>query len=79
MVNYPELKLNDNNKNYVNLLIKKLEEIDDLYNQNYAVLEKIDSKKKQLNKEEETIQFELSGLHGAQTVLKQLIEEAKDS
>lgn len=77
--NYPELKLNTEDNDYVKLLERKLQEISDLYDQNYAVLEQIEAKRKQLNKEEETIQFELSGINGAKVVLRQLIEEAKDS
>ena len=42
-------------------------------------LNSIAVKKQELNKEEEAVKYELSGLHGAKVVLEQLIEEAKDS
>jgi hypothetical protein len=77
----PELKLivkNDEDK-HVEILEAKLQEIQDLFDAHQQVLVEITRKREQLNKEEETVQFELSGLHGAITVINQLIEEAKDS
>jgi len=38
-------------------------------------LDSVVRQKEELNKREETIQYELSGLHGARVVLDQLINE----
>ena len=42
-------------------------------------LNEITSEKRELNKREETVKYELSGLHGPKVVLEQLIEEAQNS
>tara|TARA_R100000152_G_C6758009_1_gene181866 strand:- start:942 stop:1193 length:252 start_codon:yes stop_codon:yes gene_type:complete len=77
--NSPELNLlktySDNS--YVDIIEKKYKEIENMFNAHMEVLEQISIKREKLNKDEETVQYELSGLHGAKTVLEQLIEEAK--
>jgi len=42
-------------------------------------LVELNNKKNEINKQEESIQYELSGINGAKVVLQQILEEAKDS
>jgi hypothetical protein len=77
----PQLKIEekDDDVKYIETLEEKLKEVQDLFDTHMQVLHQINDKRTQLNNEEQTVQFELSGLHGAITVINQLIEEAKDS
>jgi len=56
------------------LLLKKVE-IDEMFAKQSNELNGVVRQKEELNKREETIQYELSGLHGARVVLDQLINE----
>ena len=82
----PKLNINDNKEDevpkvepHLSILQKKLIEIEDMFEEQNETLNSIAIKKQELNKEEEAVKYELSGLHGAKVVLEQLIEEAKDS
>tara|TARA_B000000532_G_C18499649_1_gene248260 strand:- start:42 stop:299 length:258 start_codon:yes stop_codon:yes gene_type:complete len=72
----PGLKIETELK-YEEILQDKLDSIEDLFNLNTRRLDEVSFKRNELNKQEEEIQFELSGLNGARTVLQELIEEAK--
>ena len=68
----------DKDKEKITLsLFSKQKELKNLYNSSIIQLNEIESRRNQLNKEEESLQFELSGLHGALKVIAELIEEAK--
>ena len=53
----------------------KKKEIDEMFEEQSEKLESIALQKEELNKREESVQYELSGLHGARVVLDQLINE----
>ena len=72
----PGLKIETELK-YEEILQDKLDSIEDLFNLNTRRLDEVSFKRNELNKQEEEIQFELSGLNGARSVLQELIEEAK--
>tara|TARA_Y100000401_G_scaffold110032_1_gene106856 strand:+ start:216 stop:506 length:291 start_codon:yes stop_codon:yes gene_type:complete len=82
----PELNIDDKKEDeapevesHLSILQKKLIEIEEMFEEQNESLNSIAVKKQELNKEEEAVKYELSGLHGAKVVLEQLIEEAKDS
>ena len=82
----PELQVDDVEDNeapkketHISILEKKLVEIEEMFIEQNTKLNEITSEKRELNKREETVKFELSGLHGAKVVLEQLIEEAQNS
>jgi len=62
-------------KEFVDRLLLKKVEIDEMFAKQSEDLDSIVRQKEELNKREETIQYELSGLHGARVVLDQLINE----
>ena len=64
-------------ENFSLSLFTKQDELKSLYNSSMTKMKEIESRRNQLNKEEESLQFELSGLHGALKVIDELIEEAK--
>jgi hypothetical protein len=79
----PKLRLveDDNviNENAVfeKMLNKKLKEVSDLFDSYVNVLKEINLKREELNKQEETVQIELSGLNGAKVVINQLLLDLK--
>ena len=73
----PKLMINEEKENFSLSLFTKLYELKSLYNSSMTKMKEIESRRNQLNKEEESLQFELSGLHGALKVIDELIEEAK--
>jgi len=60
-------------------LENKLQELDELHEANLRFLKELHNRKNEINKQEETIQYELSGINGAKVVLKQILEDAQDS
>jgi hypothetical protein len=62
-------------KEFVDRLLLKKVEIDEMFAKQSNELNGVVRQKEELNKREETIQYELSGLHGARVVLDQLINE----
>ena len=73
----PKLMINKDIENITLSLFAKQKELKNLYNSSIVKLNEIENRRNQLNKEEESLQFELSGLHGALKVIDELIEEAK--
>ena len=73
----PKLMINKDKENITLSLFAKQKELKNLYNSSIVKLNEIENRRNQLNKEEESLQFELSGLHGALKVIDELIEEAK--
>ncbi len=63
------------NKDFLDILLFKKKEIDDMFTEQSKELDGINRQKEELNKREENVQYELSGLHGARVVLDQLINE----
>ena len=63
------------NNELIEILVYKKNEIDDLFLESSEELDRIGRKKDELNKLEENVRYELSGLHGARTVLDQLIND----
>jgi len=63
------------NNELIEILVYKKNEIDSLFDEHSKELETIAFKKEELNKLEENVRYELSGLHGARTVLDQLIND----
>ena len=63
-----------NNEVIENLVYKK-NEVDSLFEETSKSLDDITRQRDELNKREEEVQYELSGLHGARVVLDQLINE----
>ena len=63
------------NNELIEILVYKKNEIDSLFDEHSKELETIAFKKEELNKLEENVRYELSGLHGARVVLDQLINE----
>ena len=63
------------NQDILDIISFKKKEIDEMFEQQSKKLETISLQKEELNKREETVQYELSGLHGARVVLDQLINE----
>ena len=81
----PELKLSDvkedekNGVDFVKIIENKLQELADLHQTHYNALVELNNKKNDINKQEEDIQYELSGIHGAKLVLEQILKDAQDS
>lgn len=81
----PELKLSDLKEDdkigvdFVQIIENKFLELDELHQAHLKILTELNNKKNEINKQEESIQYELSGINGAKIVLKQILEEAKDS
>lgn len=81
----PKLKLSDLKEDdkigvdFVQIIENKLQELDELHQANYNVLLELNNKKTEINNQEESIKYELSGINGAKVVLQQLLKEAKDS
>jgi hypothetical protein len=81
----PELKLSDvkedekNGVDFVKIIENKLQELADLHQTHYNALVELNNKKNDINKQEEAIQYELSGIHGAKLVLEQILKDAQDS
>ena len=73
----PKLLIDKDKENITLSLFTKQKELKNLYNSSIVKLNEIENRRNQLNKEEESLQFELSGLHGALKVIDELIEEAK--
>ena len=63
------------NQDILDIISFKKKEIDEMFEEQSKKLETIALQKEELNKREETVQYELSGLHGARVVLGQLINE----
>ena len=63
------------NQDILDIISFKKKEIDEMFEEQSKKLETIALQKEELNKREETVQYELSGLHGARVVLDQLINE----
>jgi len=81
----PELILSDLKEDdkigvdFVLIIENKFVELDELHQAHLKILTELNNKKNEINKQEESIQYELSGINGAKIVLKQILEEAKDS
>ncbi len=63
------------NNELIEILVYKKNEIDALFQESSEELDRIAREKDELNKLEENVRYELSGLHGARTVLDQLIND----
>ena len=63
------------NNELIEILVYKKNEIDVLFQEQSLELDRIGREKDELNKLEENVRYELSGLHGARTVLDQLIND----
>ena len=63
------------NQDILDIISFKKKEIDEMFEEQSKKLESIALQKEELNKREENVQYELSGLHGARVVLDQLINE----
>ena len=59
----------------IEFLDYKKNEIDAIFQEQSLELDRIGREKDELNKIEENVRYELSGLHGARTVLDQLIND----
>ena len=63
------------NQDILDIISFKKKEIDEMFEEQSEKLESIALQKEELNKREESVQYELSGFHGARVVLDQLINE----
>ena len=63
------------NNEVIEILVYKKNEVDSLFEETSKSLDDITRQRDELNKREEEVQYELSGLHGARTVLDQLIND----
>ena len=63
------------NQDILDIISFKKKEIDEMFEEQSKKLETIALQKEELNKREESVQYELSGLHGARVVLDQLLNE----
>ena len=63
------------NNELIEILVYKKNEIDTMFQEQSTELDRIGREKDELNKLEESVRYELSGLHGARVVLDQLINE----
>ena len=63
------------NQDILDIISFKKKEIDEMFEEQSEKLESIALQKEELNKREESVQYELSGLHGARVVLDQLFNE----
>ncbi len=59
-------------------LNNKLGEMQELFGEQEKALTDLAYQKEELNKKEETIRYEMCGLHGAIVALKQLIDEVTE-
>ena len=57
------------NQDILDIISFKKKEIDEMFEEQSKKLESIALQKEELNKREESVQYELSGLHGARVVL----------
>jgi hypothetical protein len=71
-----DIEVNENQA-FEKMLNKKLKEVSDLFDSYLNVLKEINLKREELNKQEETVQIELSGLNGAKVVINQLLLDLK--
>ena len=67
-----DLNVEKTTSDYLN---NKLSEMQELFGEQEKSLTDLAYQKEELNKREENVQYELSGLHGARVVLDQLINE----
>ena len=63
------------NQDILDIISFKKKEIDEMFEEQSEKLESIALQKEELNKREESVQYELSVLHGARVVLDQLLNE----
>ena len=63
------------NQDILDIISFKKKEIDEMFEEQSKKLESIALQKEELNKREESVQYELSGLHGARVVLDELLNE----
>ena len=63
------------NQDILDIISFKKKEIDEMFEEQSKKLESIALQKEELNKREESVQYELSGLYGARVVLDQLLNE----
>ena len=63
------------NNEVIEILVYKKNEVDSLFEETSKSLDDITRQRDELNKREESVQYELSGLHGARVVLDQLLNE----
>ena len=63
------------NNELIEILVYKKNEVDAMFEEQSNELDRIGRQKEELNKLEENVRYELSGLHGARVVLDQLINE----
>ena len=63
------------NNEVIEILVYKKNEVDSLFEETSKSLDDITRQRDELNKREEEVQYELSGLHGARVVLDQLIND----
>ena len=63
------------NQDILDIISFKKKEIDEMFEEQSKKLESIALQKEELNKREESVQYELSVLHGARVVLDQLLNE----
>ena len=63
------------NNELIEILVYKKNDIDTMFQEQTTELDRIGREKDELNKLEESVRYELSGLHGARVVLDQLINE----
>ena len=63
------------NNELIEILVYKKNEVDAMFEEQSDELDRIGRQKEELNKREESVQYELSGLHGARVVLDQLLNE----
>lgn len=81
----PELKLSDLKEDdkigvdFFKIIENKLQELNKLHQENYNQLVELNHRKNDINKQEESIQYELSGINGAKVVLEQILKDAQDS
>ena len=71
------LVASDSEDDVLTKLQNKKEKIKTIFDELYEKLNTLTIQKNEINKQEEAIQIELSGLNGALTVLDELIEETK--
>ena len=63
------------NQDILDIISFKKKEIDEMFEEQSEKLESIALQKEELNKREESVQYELSGLQGARVVLDKLLNE----
>ena len=70
-----DLNVEKTTSDYLSYKLKNLEE---LFGEQEQRLTELAHHKEELNKQEETIRYEMCGLHGAIVALKQLIDEVTE-